>query len=322
MTETRHTDFGRIKTYSIKERKSKVKVEDFSRPAVSGHDFNPFFDSLPNILAGKTIRAILSSVHRAFLERRGIIWALGAHVIKCGLSPILIDLMKDKAVTAFAVNGAGIIHDFEIAMFGMTSEEVEEGLRDGEFGMARESGELLNRAINDGVKEGKGIGESVGRWILEQRPDFLEYSLTASAVRAGIPVTAHVAIGTDIIHMHPSADGASLGEGSLRDFRLFASIIPTLNQGGVYFNVGSAVILPEVFLKAVSMTVNLGHPLKDFITVDMDFIRQYRPTQNVVRRPVLGRGEGYSLTGHHEILIPLLAAGIKGRISAGKNDAA
>lgn len=309
-------DVSRFKTYSIKERKSKVSVEDFAKPVVGDASIGSFFDHLPNILAGKSLRMIIQAVVKAYFEQKGIIWAIGAHVIKCGLGPVLIDLIKNGALTGIALNGAGIIHDFEIALFGKTSEDVAEGLKDGEFGMARETGELLNKAINEGVRKGLGVGEAVGLWILDQAPDFLEYSISASALKNGIPVTVHIAIGTDIIHMHQSVNGGYLGEGSMRDFRRFASLVTTLDQGGVYFNVGSAVILPEIFLKAVSLIINLGYPLKDFTTVNMDFIQHYRPTQNVVTRPVFGRGRGYSLTGHHEILVPLLAAGIKERISA------
>ncbi|MGA1796287.1 MAG: hypothetical protein ACMUIL_10555 [bacterium] len=308
----------KIRPRSIRERKSRVRIEDFSRAQDPGLRMAPFFDHIPNILAGKTLRAIIGAVARAHAEKRGIIWAMGAHVIKCGLSPILIDLMERGLITTLALNGAGLIHDFEIALFGETSEDVEEGLNKGEFGMAAETGELLNKAINDGVAAGSGIGEGVGRWLAGYGPRFRAYSLVARAYEMGIPVTVHVAIGTDIIHMHPSADGALIGEGSMRDFHRLVASIQTLDAGGIYFNIGSAVILPEVFLKAVSMIVNAGIPLNDYVTVDMDFIRQYRPLQNVVKRPVAGRGRGYSLTGHHELLIPLVAAGIREEIAAGK----
>ncbi len=312
----KYLDFSNFKTFSIKDRKSKVDVKDFSRPVIPEASIGDLFESLPDVLAGRTLRRVIDAAGRAYSEKKGILWAMGAHVIKCGLNPVLIDLIGNGVISALAVNGACLIHDFEIAFFGKTSEDVAESIQEGEFGMARETGELLNKAINDGIRDGLGLGEAVGRWILTQKPDFLKYSLLASAVAAGIPVTAHVAIGTDIIHMHPSADGACLGEGSFRDFRRFASVCTTLNKGGIYFNAGSAVIMPEVFLKAVSLVINLGYELKDFVTLNIDFIRHYRPLQNVVKRPVLGRGEGYHLTGHHEILIPLLAAGIKRRISA------
>lgn len=312
----------KIKTYSIKERKSKVKVDDFSRPVEAGQGMDLFFNSLPDILAGKTLRSVINAVVSAHRKQRGVIWAIGGHVIKCGLNPILIDLVERSIITALVVNGACLVHDFEIAFFGRTSEDVEKGLNTGEFGMAQETGSMLNKAINDGACEGLGIGEAVGRWIMEKEPDFLEYSILASAVKTGIPVTAHIAIGTDIIHMHPEADGECIGIGCLRDFHNLTTIIKTLDNGGIYFNIGSAVILPEVFLKAVTMAINLGNPLKDFTTVNMDFIQHYRPTQNVVKRPVLGRGNGYTLIGHHEIMIPLLAAGIKEGISAKDNNEA
>jgi len=306
----------KIKTRSIKERTSKVRIEDFSRPLDPEIRIAPFIHHIPNILAGRTLREIISATARAYREKRGIIWAMGAHVIKCGLSPVLIDLMERGLITTLALNGAGLIHDFEIALFGETSEDVEEGLKKGEFGMAAETGELLNRAINKGVEAGLGIGEAVGRWLVDNRPRFSGYSLVVRAHEMKIPVTVHVAIGTDIIHMHPGADGARIGEGSMRDFHRLVAAIQSLDAGGIYFNIGSAVILPEVFLKAVSMLINSGAPLNDFVTVNMDFIQHYRPLQNVVKRPVAGRGRGYSLIGHHELLIPLVAAGIREEISA------
>ena len=313
---------GRLKRHSIRNRKSKVRVKDFSRPMASDDSIQTFWERIPNILAGKTIRSVINSVIRAKEKGRGIIWAIGAHVIKCGLNPILIDLMENKMITGLAMNGAGFIHDFEIAFFGETSEDVEMGLEKGAFGMAQETGEMLNQAINEGVRAGLGAGEAVGRWIETKKPDFIQYSILAKAIQMEIPVTAHIAIGTDIVHMHPGANGAFLGEGSLRDFHHFLKMVRTLHDGGVYFNIGSAVILPEVFLKAITMAINLGYPLRDFTTVNMDFIQHYRPIQNVVKRPVMGRGRGYTLIGHHEILIPLIAAGIKGDTLVTDEDAA
>lgn len=313
---TEKEDLHKLKTYPIKGRDSKVKVRDFSKPMAPDMSMGRFFDHIPNILAGKTLRNIIDAVVLAHRKGKGIVWAIGAHVIKCGLNPVLIDLMEKRLITALAVNGAGLIHDFEIAFFGQTSEDVEKALSVGEFGMAKETGEMLNLAINEGVREGMGTGEAVGRWIVNEKPDYLQYSILAKTIQMGIPVTAHIAIGTDIIHMHPEADGACLGKGSLKDFHHFASILKTLDMGGVYFNIGSAVILPEVFLKAINMVINLGFDLRDFTTVNMDFIPHYRPIQNVVKRPVLGRGQGYTLIGHHEILIPLLALGMKEGISA------
>jgi hypothetical protein len=238
-----------------------------------------------------------------------IIWGFGAHVLKTGLSPILIDLMERGYVSALATNGAGIIHDFEIALSGATSEDVDEALGPGRFGMAEETATRLNDAITDGVAEGRGIGESVGAFLLQHSPGFVQFSVAAAAARLQVPFTVHVAIGTDIIHMHPRASGRALGEGSLRDFRYFTSAVARL-AGGVYINCGSAVILPEVFLKAVALTRNQGHSLDGLTTVNIDFLRHYRPLTNVVTRPTAGTGRGFALTGHHEILLPLLAAAL------------
>jgi hypothetical protein len=235
---------------------------------------------------------------------------MGAHVIKVGLSPLIIHLMHEGYVNGLVLNGAGIIHDFEMALVGQTSEEVEEGLGSGEFGMAEETGSLLNRAIAEGVDRGTGIGEAVGAFLVQHKPQFMKKSLLWTGYELSIPVTVHVAIGTDIIHMHPQASGGAIGEGSHRDFRLLASLVTKLHGGGVYFNLGSAVVLPEVFLKAVSVVRNLGHPLTDFSTANFDFIRHYRPRKNVVERPVTGSGRGFDFVGHHEILVPLLATAL------------
>jgi hypothetical protein len=231
-------------------------------------------------------------------------------VIKVGLSPLLVDLMERGYVQSLALNGAGIIHDYEMALVGETSEEVSEGLGAGKFGMAEETGALLNRAINEGVGAGLGLGESVGAFLSELDPPHQELSLLSNAYRLTIPVTVHVAVGTDVIHMHPQASGEAIGKGSLTDFRLFASLARGLDGGGVYLNFGSAVLLPEVFLKAVSVVRNLGYPLTDFSTANFDFIRHYRPRVNVVERPVMGKGRGFDFVGHHEILMPLLAAAL------------
>jgi hypothetical protein len=235
---------------------------------------------------------------------------MGAHVIKVGLSPLVIHLMEQGYVSALALNGAGIIHDFELALVGQTSEEVEEGLESGQFGMAEETGSLLNRAIQEGVERGMGIGEAVGAFLDEHQPQFIKASLLWTGYRLSIPVTVHVAIGTDIIHMHPRASGEAIGKGSHLDFRLFAAMVAKLHGGGVYLNLGSAVVLPEVFLKAVSVARNLGYPLSDFSTANFDFIRHYRTSKNVVERPVSGTGRGFDFVGHHEILIPLLATAL------------
>jgi len=265
--------------------------------------------SFPAILAAADFKAVVAAIRSARTGDRGIIWGFGAHVIKTGLGPILIDLMERGFVSALATNGAGIIHDFELALSGGTSEDVDEALGPGRFGMAEETGELLNAAINDGVKSGLGLGQAVGRRLREMKPAHEALSVVAAAARLEIPVTVHVAIGTDIIHMHPRASGAALGEGSLRDFRYFVSNVARL-RGGVYLNCGSAVVLPEVFLKAVAIARNQGASLDQLTTVNMDFTRLYRPQTNVVSRPVAGVGKGYSLVGHHEIMIPLLAAAL------------
>ena len=239
-----------------------------------------------------------------------ILWGIGAHVIKTGLSPILIDLMERGLITGLAMNGAGVVHDFEIAVAGRTSEEVADTLGAGAFGMARETGEEINRAITRGVARGLGIGGAVGSYLVRRRPPHVELSLLAAAWRLGLPATVHVAIGTDIVHMHPACDPAAVGRGSHLDFRAFAAQVARLGGGGVYLNVGSAVVLPEVFLKAVTLARNLKHKLDDFATANLDFIQSYRPNVNVVERPTRGTGRGYRLTGHHELLVPLLAAAL------------
>jgi hypothetical protein len=302
-------DLSGVRTYPLASRQSKANAADFARPYVKGAGVGGLLDSLPNILAADDFRAVVAAVRSSRDGERGIIWGLGAHVIKTGLSPILIDLMERGFVSAIATNGAGIIHDFEIALSGGTSEDVEEALGPGRFGMAEETGTLLNAAITDGVAGGMGIGQAVGRRLREMSPSYESLSIVAAAARLKIPVTVHVALGTDIIHMHKDASGAAIGEGSLRDFRYFVSNVALL-EGGVYLNCGSAVVLPEVFLKAVALARNRGASLTGLTTVNLDFTRLYRPHTNVVTRPVAGTGKGYSLVGHHEIMIPLLAAAL------------
>jgi hypothetical protein len=302
-------DLSGVQTYPLSSRQSKARVEDFARPHSPEAGLGGWLDRLPNILAAADFKAVVARLERARRESGGIIWGLGAHVIKTGLSPVLIDLMKRGYVSAIATNGAGLIHDFEIALSGGTSEDVDESLGPGRFGMAEETGRLLNEAIQAGVTGGLGIGQSVGAWMLEHSVRHRDVSLFASAAEMEIPVTVHVAIGTDIIHMHPAASGAAIGEGSLRDFRYFVSNVARLERG-VYLNCGSAVVLPEVFLKAVALARNQGRPLTDLTTVNLDFVRLYRPQTNVVSRPTRDIGQGYSLTGHHELLIPLLAAAL------------
>jgi len=302
-------DLSDLKTYPLKSRKSKARVEDFARPAAPGASVATLVESLPNILAAADFQAVVRAIAEAKRTGGGIVWGLGAHVIKTGLGPVLIELMERGFVSAIATNGATIIHDFEVALVGATSEDVDDALGRGRFGMAEETGRLLNAAINEGVATGLGLGQAVLKFLGARQPQFARASILAAAARLGIPVTVHVAIGTDIIHMHPSASGAALGEGSLRDFRYFVSNIARLEHG-VYLNCGSAVVMPEVFLKAVALARNRGMALAELTTVDLDFVSQYRPRTNVVARPTAGTGRGYSLTGHHEIMIPLLAAAL------------
>jgi hypothetical protein len=302
-------DLSGIRTYPLASRKSKANAEDFATPYTAGAGVAGLLSSMPAILAAADFKRVVGALRRARESGRGILWGIGAHVLKTGLSPILIDLMERGFVSALATNGAGLIHDFELALSGSTSEDVDDTLGTGRFGMAEETGRLLNQAINDGVARGLGLGQAVAEYLQSTNPPHARTSVVAAAGRLQIPLTIHVAIGTDIIHMHPDASGAAIGEGSLRDFRYFVSNVARLEQG-VYLNCGSAVILPEVFLKAVALARNQGRPLDGLTTVNLDFMRQYRPQTNVVSRPVAGIGTGYSLVGHHEILIPLLAAAL------------
>ncbi|MBO0857095.1 MAG: hypothetical protein J2P21_01295 [Chloracidobacterium sp.] len=306
-------DLSRVETYPLASRPSKVTTRDFARPLTDDEARNTaaLFGSLPRILAVETLSSIAAAIVEARSKNRAIIWGVGGHVIKTGLAPILIDLARRGFLSAIAMNGSGVIHDFEIAVAGWTSEDVDAGLGSGAFGMAEETGRLINEAIKHGVVDDCGMGESVGRALVKMNPQYADYSILHAAYQLKIPVTVHATIGTDIIHIHPHADGAAIGEATYRDFRLIASLVKELDGGGVYLNVGSAVTLPEVFLKAVTVVRNLGHSLQDFTTANLDFIQHYRPMTNVVRRPVAGgAGRGFHLTGHHELMIPLLAASI------------
>jgi hypothetical protein len=304
-------DLSRITTYPLASRPSKVTVRDFARALTDqeARGAAALIDSLPNILAAESLRAVAAAIVLAKEKQRAILWGIGGHVIKTGLAPILIDLMRRGFVSAIAMNGSGVIHDFEIAVAGWTSEDVDTALGDGAFGMAEETGRWINEAIERGVANDCGIGEAAGRALVELKPPHGEFSLLHETYRLRIPVTTHVTIGADIIHLHPQADGAAIGAATHRDFRLFTSLVRELDGGGVYLNIGSAVTMPEIFLKAVTIVRNLGHPLRDFTTANFDFLQHYRPLTNVVRRPVAnGAGRGYNLTGHHELMIPLLAA--------------
>jgi len=307
-------DFSGLRTVPLAERGGKVKAADFARVYQTGSGIGGWLDSLPHILAGDSFREVIAALVSARARQRAILWGLGGHVIKCGLAPVLLDLMRRGYVTAFALNGAAAIHDFEIARAGHTSEDVEAVLPDGRFGSAEETGREMNCAIAEGDRAGVGIGEALGQWLdRAAAPAFAPLSLLLGAWRNRTPVTVHVAIGTDTPHTHPAADPRAIGSASHRDFRLFAACAADLNDGGVYVNVGSAVLLPEVFLKAVSAVRNLGHPLASFTTANFDFLQHYRPRVNVVERPHAGQadgGRGYAITGHHELMIPLLAAAL------------
>ena len=286
-----------------------MSSSDFAKTWQKGSYFKEFLDSLPDVLAGSHIKTVISSIAAAFKNKKTIVFAMGAHVIKVGLNTIVVDLMERGIITAVAMNGAGIIHDSELAMTGLTSEDVAASIGDGSFGMAHEINSFLNNAIHKAGQKSSGLGEAIGLAMIEENLPFLNQSILAAGTRLGIPVTVHVAFGTDVIHMHPGFDPNAAGAATHIDFRTFASVIATL-EGGIYLNVGSAVILPEVFLKAVSLVRNLGHNLDNFTTVNMDFIRHYRPMTNVVNRPTARGGQGFNLTGHHEIMLPLIAAGV------------
>ena len=301
--------FDGLKTVPIAERGGKVGVNQFAKPFQKGESVQQLIDSFPAILAGDGFRGVLDALKKAQAESRAILWGMGGHVIKCGLGDVLQDLMRRGWVSAFVMNGAASIHDFEIALAGHTSEDVEAVLPDGRFGAAEETGREMNLAIAEGNRDGLGMGEALGKHL--GNPPFAAHSLLVGAYQAAIPVTVHVAVGTDTPHTHPQADAAAIGETTHRDFRLLCSLARGLDQGGVYLNLGSAVILPEVFLKAVSTVRNLGNPLTGFTTVNFDFIQHYRPRVNVVERPhARSGGHGYAITGHHELMIPLLAAAL------------
>lgn len=298
-----------VQSYPLKERSSKVGIEDFGEPWKSGGNLKRWIHSLPKILAGNDFRKVVNNMVHATRSGKLILLGMGAHVIKVGLNPVILDLMDRGIIGGLAMNGAGIIHDTELAMVGHTSEDVAAQIGDGKFGMAEETGRFLNEAITEGAKHGDGLGSSIGRMLIKGKFPYNHYSLVAKAFEMDIPLTVHVAIGTDIIHFHPSVDGSATGKTSHTDFRIFARLVSEL-EGGVFVNLGSAVIIPEVFLKALSLARNLGHKVKKFTTVNMDFIQHYRPMTNVVQRPTLEGGQGYSLLGHHEIMFPLLASAI------------
>lgn len=301
----------KVTTYPLASRPSKVSLDDFAKSITDDSSLKDFLASLPNILAVQSLRKLAAQMHRARKLHKPIIWGIGGHVIKTGLAPIIIDLMKRGFVNAVAANGSVLVHDSEIAMVGSTSEDVDATLGEGAFGGADETGKLLNRAAQEGANDQIGLGEAMGRALLGQTPKNASHSLLCAAYDSKVPFTAHVTIGGDIAHFHPEADGAALGATTHTDFRLLAELVRRMNGGGVYLNIGSAVVLPEVFLKCVTLVRNLGHELNDITTANFDFIQSYRPLTNVVRRPTAdGAGQGYSITGHHELTIPLLAAAL------------
>jgi len=309
---------GETATYPLASRKNKVSIADFAKPPVPNASLTKFLDSLPSILVAQDLRALLAAVHAAKRARKAILWGLGGHVIKTGLGPILVDLMRRGFISGIALNGAALIHDFEIALCGNTSEDVEAGLGEGKFGMATETGLFLNQIASTAAFSGIGYGEAAGKFLASRRLDSsnAQASVLYNAYKLKIPVTIHLAIGTDIPHMHPAADGAALGAATHHDFRLSCALVKAMHPGGVYLNWGSAVLLPEIFLKAVSVVRNLGVPLQPITTANFDFIQHYRPLQNVVKRPTApasGRtsaSKGYAITGHHELLLPLVAAAL------------
>lgn len=311
MTHYHRIDLKKIKTYSIKRRTSKTQIKDFGKPISPDIDISGFLTSLPKCLKADDFKKLLNSIVKAKRTGKPIIFMCGAHVIKCGLSPILIDLMENGFVSLLATNGAGAIHDFEIALWGKTSEEVEKNVQDGSFGMAKETAEIFNQISSFAQKGNMGLGEAIGKNIWESEAKFRKYSLLANAFKLRIPVTVHVAFGTDIVHQHPNFDPSSTGIATHADFKILANEVSKLNNGGVVLHFGSAVILPEVFLKALSVARNIKGKIENFTTANFDMIQHYRPNLNVVLRPTQKSGQGFSFSGHHEIMIPLLAWALK-----------
>lgn len=304
-------DIGRVKTVSLKRRESKVEVAQLSDPVDPGSSFRFFWESLPRVLAGDDLRGLVAKIVDAVRTGRPVLVMMGAHVMKVGLNPVVVDLLERGVVQGIALNGAGAIHDVELTYFGKTSEDVTSSLKTGMFGMAKETADIINETVRDGREQGLGFGEALGKRIAEDKPAHSGLSVLGQAYRLGIPVTVHVALGTDIVHQHPSADGAAVGALSLRDFRIFARLVSQIGDGGVGLLFGSTVVLPEVFLKALTVARNVTGRVKNFTTASFDMIRHYRPRVNVVERPTIDGGKGYTFVGHHEIMIPLLAAAIK-----------
>lgn len=309
-------DVSGLRTESIADRKSKVNVDSFASAFKAGGSFVDFLDTLPEILAGKWLHNVIDKIVYAKQNDKPVVWAMGAHVIKCGLSPIVIDLVKKGIITCIAVNGAGTIHDSEIAIWGKTSEDVVEGMHSGMFGMSEETAAFVNRSATAAKADGLGFGEALGKRLVEMNTEHSENSILANAYRCGVPVTVHVCIGCDIVHMHPNAIGEDIGAASLKDFRILTKAMSELGNGGVLMNVGSAVVLPEVILKGITTLINLGYDMKGMYGVNLDFMQHYRSNQQIVNRVKEIGGDGIALTGHHEIMIPLIAAGVLSKLKA------
>ncbi|MBC8182685.1 hypothetical protein H8E88_16415 [candidate division KSB1 bacterium] len=314
MSKYNQINLNKIKTYSIKDRLSKVNIDSFARPYQKGNSLQQFISDLPDILIGADFKELVDKIADAYKTNKQIIVMMGAHVIKCGLNPIIIKLMEAGIIKCLALNGAGVIHDTEVANWGITSEDVADALEDGSFGMVQETPQFINSALSDGKKLDLGFGESVGKKIHESDCEFKHLSILEAGYRLNIPITVHVAIGTDIIHQHPNTSGNIIGELSFRDFKIFSYQVAKLKKDAVVLNFGSAVILPEVFLKALTVARNLGNKAHGFITANFDMLQHYRPQVNIVQRPTKTGGKGYQFTGHHEIMIPLLAAAVLERI--------
>ena len=307
-------DLSAVTTYPLQERINKVSIHDFAAVPSPEIDLSPFLESLPRMLRAPDFLALVDTIVAAHRRQKPVIVMMGGHVIKCGLSPMLIALAKRGVITGFAFNGASSIHDFEIALIGETSEDVGAYLQTGKFGMWEETGRLMNEAIQRAADTGIGMGEALGKSLVEMDAAYTDYSLLAAGIHYAVPITVHVAIGTDIIHQHPAASGAAIGEASFTDFRVLTEMVTHLEGGGVVLNLGSAVILPEVFLKALTIARNLGHTVSRFTTANFDMQQQYRPMENVVKRPTEMGGHGYTFTGHHELMIPLLVQAVLSRL--------
>lgn len=308
MSRYKRLDLANVRTYSIKERSNKVRIADFARLSSPADTVETFFKNLPDILIGSDFKEFVAHFRKAIATGNTVVWMMGAHVIKCGLSPLIIQLLKNGAITHLAMNGACVIHDVELAMWGATSEDVASSLQDGTFGMVKETAQFINGALAQNKGNQKGYGEVIGERLLKEKADNLQISLLATCVENGIPVSIHPAVGTEIIHQHSNVDGEALGQKSLIDFQIFAQSLTELKRDSIVTNVGSAVIMPEVFLKALTVVRNLKYPAYDFYTAVFDMIRHYRPTENVMHRPTLPGGKGFYFIGHHEIMLPLLIA--------------